>query len=334
MRGDPFTTGAGAVIRVELDAEAVAGIRFVVSPVKLAQQLLLKAGKYPHSLPAVWRRRTAAALAEPGLPLLNALVAQAATGYVPDFISPEPAGFDENLDDQLHRVATAPADRIAYETAIILDGHPWCLNGNLGQAPAMVEAIQRGEHDLPERVAAELKVFWDRALAAHWPPIRERMHADIALRGAQAARDGFAIALSGLAPSLRWRDGGLDLDVTADEGSARARGLLLTPTLFRGPISFAIDPPDAIRPRLPTITYPIADAVPPQVRPRPPRLGATRALLLQELTTPASTTELARRLDLTPGTISHHLQALYREGLVQRTRQAQTVIYQRISDPG
>jgi DNA-binding transcriptional ArsR family regulator len=322
------------VIRVEFNAEAVAGIRFVVSPAKVAQQLLLKFGKYPHVLPAVWRHRTAAALTEPGLPLLNALAAQAATGYVPDFISPEPSGFDEDLDDQLHRVATAPADRIAYETAIVLDGHPWCLKGNLGQAPAMVEAIQSGEHELAERVAAELKVFWARALAAHWPPIREQMHADIALRGAQTARDGVAVTLSGLAPSLRWRDGGLDLEVGADDGSAGARGLLLTPALFGGPISFAIDPSDAVRPRLPMITYPIADIARPRARTRPPRLGATRALLLQELTTPASTTELARRLNLTPGTISHHLQALYRQGLVQRTRQAQTVIYQRISDTG
>jgi DNA-binding transcriptional ArsR family regulator len=322
------------VIRVELDAEGVAGMRFVVSQTKLAKELLLKFGIYPYVLPAVWRHRTAAALAEQGLPLLNALVAQAATGYIPDFISPEPACFDEDLDDQLHRVATAPTDRVAYEAAIILDGHPWCLKGKLGQAPMMIKAVQYGEQELAGRLAAELKVFWTRALAAHWPRIKEQMHADIALRGAQAARDGLATMLSGLAPSLRWRDGGLDLTLAADEGSASADGLLLAPGLFRGPVAFAIDPPGAIRPRLPMITYPIADTTPTQSSTRPPRLGATRAQLLQEITTPASTTELARRLNLSPGTVSYHLQALHRQGLIKRTRQAQTVIYQRSDQMG
>jgi Helix-turn-helix domain len=318
------------VIRVELDAEAVAGIRFVVSPLHVALELVSRLGRYPHVLPAEWRHRATAALAQPGLPLLRALVAQAATGYTPDFINPIPVCFDEDLDDQLHRVATAPTDRIGYEVAIILKGHPWCLKNRAGRASSMVEAVQGGEQRLAQRLSVELKVFWTRALAARWPRIRELVHADIALRGAQTARDGLAVMVTGLAPSLRWRGGGLDLVAAADEGTTTADRLLLTPALFRGPVTFAVDPPDAIRPRSPVITYPIADTAPAHPHTWPPRLGATRAHLLQELTAPAATTELARRMNLSPGTISYHLQALYRDGMIQRTRQAQTVLYQRI----
>ncbi|TYB46386.1 winged helix-turn-helix domain-containing protein [Actinomadura chibensis] len=318
------------MIRVELDAGGVAGIRFVVSPLKAAQEVAFKFGRYPYLLPQAWRHRAAAALAEPGLPLLNALVAQAATGYFPDFVNPVPVCFEEDVDDQLHRVATTPADRIGYEAAIIFEGHPWCLNGNVSRAPVMARAAQSGESRLAQSLAEELKVFWTRALAAQWPRIREQIHADIALRGAQTARDGLATMVTGLAPSLRWRGGGLDLAVTADGGETRADGLLLTPALFRGTVTFAIDPPDAVHPRLPMITYPIADTAPAKAHTRPPRLGATRAQLLQELTAPASTTELAKRLNLSPGTVSYHLQALHRDGMIQRARQAQRVLYQRI----
>ncbi|MDI2130524.1 winged helix-turn-helix domain-containing protein [Yinghuangia seranimata] len=322
------------MIRVELGAEGAAGTRFVVSPLKILSELLLTLGRHPYALPRVWRDRSAAALAARDLPSVHALVAHAATGYVPDFISPVPVHFAEAVEEQLHRVATAPTERIGYEAAIILQGHPWCaegVDGTPGRFAAMAEAIQRGERALADRAAQELEVFWKRVFANDWPRIQDRIQADIALRGAQSARDGLGAMVTGLAPQLRWRDGGIDLTAPfASPARAEADGLLLTPSLFRGPVGFAVDPPDAVRRQLPLITYPIADVT--QARPagRPRRLGATRAQLLQALAMPASTTEMARRLKLSQSTVSYHLQALYDSGLVQRTRQTRTVLYQRV----
>jgi DNA-binding transcriptional ArsR family regulator len=51
--------------------------------------------------------------------------------------------------------------------------------------------------------------------------------------------------------------------------------------------------------------------------------------LLAELGTPVSTTDLARRLGLTPGGVSQHLQALAAAGLVAGERDGRSVLYLR-----
>jgi DNA-binding transcriptional ArsR family regulator len=62
-------------------------------------------------------------------------------------------------------------------------------------------------------------------------------------------------------------------------------------------------------------------------------LGRTRAAVLRELAAPCSTSELARRLDLTPGAISLHLTVMQRSGLLIRRRAGRSVLY-RVSAVG
>jgi DNA-binding transcriptional ArsR family regulator len=62
-------------------------------------------------------------------------------------------------------------------------------------------------------------------------------------------------------------------------------------------------------------------------------IGATRARLLADLADGRTTKELAARHYLTPSTASHHLRALHRAGLLERTRQGRKVLYQ-INQPG
>ncbi|MDR3084504.1 MAG: helix-turn-helix domain-containing protein [Streptomyces sp.] len=58
-------------------------------------------------------------------------------------------------------------------------------------------------------------------------------------------------------------------------------------------------------------------------------MGRTRALLLLELAAPASTTQLARSLDLAPGAVGDHLTVLRRAGLLDRARTGRSVLYRR-----
>ncbi|MER6033878.1 ArsR family transcriptional regulator [Streptomyces sp. NPDC001835] len=58
-------------------------------------------------------------------------------------------------------------------------------------------------------------------------------------------------------------------------------------------------------------------------------LGRPRARLLSLLAEPASTTELAHRLEVTPGAVSQHLAVLYDAGLLSRARSGRTVRYRR-----
>jgi DNA-binding transcriptional ArsR family regulator len=57
--------------------------------------------------------------------------------------------------------------------------------------------------------------------------------------------------------------------------------------------------------------------------------GTTRARLLTELANPASTTDLARRVGLTPGGASQHLTAMKAAGLVSAHRVGRHVLYAR-----
>jgi DNA-binding transcriptional ArsR family regulator len=58
-------------------------------------------------------------------------------------------------------------------------------------------------------------------------------------------------------------------------------------------------------------------------------LGRSRAALLTELDTPASTTDLARRTGLSAGGVSQHLTALREAGLVSAHRTGRYVLYAR-----
>jgi DNA-binding transcriptional ArsR family regulator len=58
-------------------------------------------------------------------------------------------------------------------------------------------------------------------------------------------------------------------------------------------------------------------------------IGRTRAMLLLALAEPESTTTLARRHGLSPGTVSEHLGALRDAGLVSAARARHQVLYER-----
>ena len=56
-------------------------------------------------------------------------------------------------------------------------------------------------------------------------------------------------------------------------------------------------------------------------------LGRSRATLLGDLDAPRTTTDLAARLDMTPGGVSQHLSALRESGLVSSRRNGRQVLY-------
>ncbi|MBN0048463.1 winged helix-turn-helix transcriptional regulator [Streptomyces actuosus] len=58
-------------------------------------------------------------------------------------------------------------------------------------------------------------------------------------------------------------------------------------------------------------------------------VGRSRAQLLEVVSQPLSTTELARGLGLSAGAISQHLGILHRAGLLDRARDGHTMLYSR-----
>ncbi|NUR27075.1 MAG: winged helix-turn-helix transcriptional regulator [Catenulispora sp.] len=321
------------MLRIDLGADGLARTRFVVSPLRTAGSLLYAFGDHPYLLSGQWRARASQALDSRNLRLLAALSSPVHNkGYAVDFISPEPAAFDNDIEQELHHVATTGTERVGHELLCALTGHPMVpITPTLTRsAPAvLLKAAERGEHFLAEQVAAELEQFWKLALAPHWSHIRQSLEDDITARATITARNGFDHMIGGLHPNLTWQDGGLNIHLPVpDAREVTATAVILAPSVFVHVFDYLIDPADAPARRVPTITY-RAIRSPSASRPRLDELiGTTRVHLLAALATPHSTDELAERLHLSRSTVSYHLQILYRAGLLHRNQHNRVVYYQ------
>jgi hypothetical protein len=246
------------------------------------------------------------------------------TPFWPVFIGPPPAAPRAEVGDDLDRVLATPLDQVAAEIARTYPR---------GVPPAghqFIDDPNRALHELVDQMQA----FWEAALAPWWPRLSATLESEIASRARRLVAVGAEAAFTGLHPTVIWDGGTLCVHPTkkapADVELA-GRGLLLVPAAFTWPIVWPrTDPPWD-----PALVYPpvgIADLWAPDGR-RDERLeslvGRRRARILLELERPASTLELAQRLEVSPGSVSDHLGVLRRAGLVAGRREGRQVVYAR-----
>lgn len=244
------------------------------------------------------------------------------SGWLPDFLTPRPAGPFGEFETELRAVAQTPwrTVRADLETAY-------------GDEP-LPAALRGSPTALRDRIVAALAEYHRHCIEPFWPRIRAVLQADIAYRARRLADAGARGLFDELDWRVRWDDGlifieqlkGLDHRIEID-----GRGLPLVPSVFvRGAVTL-ISPTEP-----PVVAYPargrgaVWDTAPPPVDAAvADLLGAPRARLLALLREPATTTDLARRLGVTPGAVSQHLQVLHAARLVSRTRAGRSVLYLR-----
>ncbi|MFD8011178.1 DUF5937 family protein [Streptomyces sp. NPDC058955] len=248
------------------------------------------------------------------------------SGYVPDFLNPAPAGPAPTAADEWTAIAATPADRVRRD----LD-HLARHRGRLGPRLSGLRADPAARL---AKVAEELETYWEVALAPYWARIRAVLDADVFHRARTLAEHGAGRLFDDLHTSVSWDDNALTL-ARRKRGMPRrsvGAGLLLIPSAFTGPgLRTRVCPPDP-----PQLAYP-ARGVGALWETRPATgaraiaavLGRSRALLLTELGSPASTTELARRTGLSPAGVSQCLTALRGAGLVSAHRAGRSVLYAR-----
>jgi DNA-binding transcriptional ArsR family regulator len=159
------------------------------------------------------------------------------------------------------------------------------------------------------------------------------LEADVVHRARRLTAGGTLEVFAGLHRSVRWRDGVVEvnrfLDHDVDLGG---RGLLLVPTVFAWPEVFAmIDEP--WQPALIYTPRGVGSLWAPPAEPDPGALdallGRRRAAILRALAAPATTQDLAARLDVSAAGVSEHLGVLRRAGLVASQRDGRRVLYAR-----
>jgi DNA-binding transcriptional ArsR family regulator len=315
------------MLRFQVGADDLSHSRFALSPIfELLSLLRILSGLSRRQLPPDWSARLVPAFRRLRQESdLDAVVALESRGHGPDFIAQPPIGLAQTWEDDLAAVrATEPA-HARQEIAHCLTLRPTTDR----RVRAMLE-----RRDVVERICNALDLAWHELLAGDWPQLRAICERDVVYRAGQLGRLGWAAALDGLHPRLRWRSGRVEVLRTAGHTdiSLGGKGLLFIPSVFVFPgLAVHLDDP---WPK--AVTYPARGIGMLWQRPAATDpdaltdlLGRTRARLLDALREPASTSQLAASLGLTVGAVGDHLAILRRAGLLRRARSGRSVLYQR-----
>ncbi|MER5640063.1 helix-turn-helix domain-containing protein [Kitasatospora sp. NPDC002227] len=316
--------------RFRLSLADLADASFACSPLQEAV-LGLRMWKHPgvYTQQTAWFERLRPRFEELDTELLCSLVATN-NRYVPDFLTPRPVSAFPSFQSELALVRAFPPELLAGELERTFLPHDHEL-------PPRLAAGLADPARLIGEIADALAGYWEHCLApTWWPRARPVLHADVVHRSRILAERGAAALFADLDHRLSWDDGVLTIDrdwtPEDEEIPVASRGLVFAPTFFcRGAITtISYD-------SLPIVIYPVrgqgAMATTPQLPPTPQALtqllGAPKARLLALLAEPASTTQLAGHLGVSPGAVSQHLGVLYATRLVTRVRHGRVVLYAR-----
>ncbi|RSN13634.1 transcriptional regulator [Streptomyces sp. WAC 05977] len=312
---------------IEVGVAELAATRFAISPLSEAvagvQQL---AGIDRNAVNLPWLRWAREELDREPLDLSRTWPLLV-TGRLrwPEFLVPAPRDSGDSLDNDLDALRRTPVDQVRASLARV-------FGTNL---PGAVAALADDPASVLREVAEELRAAHDRLVAPHWPRIRAVLDADVGHHARALTAGGAERLFADLHPDLRWHNDRVILagERWRDQHRVVARGpggLVLMPVVLGSPYVLVKENTSTQT----TIRYPArGTGALWTAGTRPPRsatvrlLGRTRAGLLSALSSPATTTDLARALGVTPSAVSQHLKVLRDSGLVARERSGRSVLY-------
>ncbi len=327
-------------LRIEVGSDDLTMSRFAISPLwELTNALRLLAGRSryqddPILRPWLLRARDGFERLRRQADLEVVLALQP-RGWGADFVVPVPASASSTVEELLDQVRATPPAQVRDDVAEACRRQP--------DMDRRIRDILDGTN-LAYYVADVLETAWIKLLEPEWPVLRAILERDLVYRAGQLASKGWAAALAGLHPHLRWdRRGAIVLELWPDQDAERiglgGRGLLFVPSVFVWPkLAVGPDPRDADT--QPTLVYPARGVAALWERSKPAAdgtrgldrlLGPARAAILHALDQPASTTQLAVTLGQSLGAVGDHLAVLREAGLATRARSGRSVLYSRTS---
>ena len=317
-------------VRLNFSTLDLSRTRFAFSPLfetVMSVRALQDPARFAIHLP--WLREAQGALAGLDLTPLTALVRP--EGYTPDFLAPPPVTPLPDFDSELQTVLASDPALVRREVLRLWGGAP----------PEAARPYVESPQAALTRLTDTLADYWGRVMAPHWPQVRAVLEGDMLLRARHMALLGPEAMFGRLSRLIHYAGGVLTLDESVCSASQpqhelQGRGLLLMPSAFVWPrFSTILDPPWQ-----PTLIYSprgvasLWDRPPPAVdRALALLLGRGRAEVLLSLAAPATTHDLARRLNMAPSSVSEHLSVLRQAGLLDTSRQGRSVYY-RLSPTG
>ena len=310
------------MIRWRFGPDDLARTRFAISPMwETASAIRALRNPSLAALHLPWVKQIRPSIRHMDLSLPFALLPR--QGYIADFLTPPPTTPLASFEDELALVRNTPAEQVLNDVDVLI---------RCGNPSEELTEFRDDPHGAVEQLADVLAEFWLRALEPHWPRIRSLLEADLLYRSRRLTEGGLDLLFSDLHPGVVW-NGDATLDLTENDCeydiALDGRGLLLVPAAFSPGKPAAMTEAEW----QPTVIYPArgvallwesAVCAPDALA---KVLGKGRAALLADLDAPRTTTDLAHRLEMTPGGVSQHLGALKEAGLVTAQRNGRAVLY-------
>jgi DNA-binding transcriptional ArsR family regulator len=238
--------------------------------------------------------------------------------YFPDFLTP--AESTDGLEAGLQAILAAPRERVSQEIELL---------ARTGKAH--VSLSQVAERQTRRELVRALRAYHDAVIHPYAELIQIRIDAERSLRARTVLGAGATGVLSSLGPWIRWHKPVLEVHHPEDRDlHLNGRGLVLVPSFFcwHTPVTLA----DPVLPQV--LVYPLhhrhPDDAPTAVCGQPALaalLGATRAALLAACALGATSSELARAVGVSPGTVSFHTRALREAQLLFSQRYCSTILH-------
>ncbi|MDT7843311.1 ArsR/SmtB family transcription factor [Streptomyces justiciae] len=294
----------------------------VAAEIYYSLELLREKRELPHL--RSWRAAVAGRMGADTRPLTS-LVPVRGPGLDLLALMGDVSSLDHAVDNLLH----APVARLRREFEG-LDFHP-------GQLP-WARRVSEGDREALRELAEAVRACHRLTVEPYWHRGRAELVA-LATRCANLVLEGGVDLLlrSVCAPLVRWRPPVLEAPYPRRvEVRLQGRGLIITPTVFsKLPVSLLWDPLDTTQPprlTVPALRRSLTGTGPGElddstVRNLESLLGRTRAAALQVTAEGCTTTELARRLNVTAAAASQHATVLRNTDLITTSRRGGSVLH-------
>lgn len=313
-------------VRIHISPDDLTNIRFAYSPlVELTTSYRILHNPALQTPYLSWADEAQRALHDVELPYLHALLGSKCS-YMPDFLTPTPLTTRLDVEAEIQIMLNLPAEIIRANVEKLIDdsGDSEIRQYFLVYPREMILCL-----------ADEMRLYWQRVLAHHWQRVTSVLEGDILYRARHLALHGAIGLFADLSPKMHYQPGQITIQKhntqhAGEDYSLNGQGLQLVPTVFfNHGVWWQIVPewhPMLVyhargvglwRQREPETNESLEIA-----------LGTGRARVLQSLTTPLNTGEIARLLNITSAGVSQHLARLQQAGLVEPHRSGKRVYYQ------
>jgi len=246
--------------------------------------------------------------------------------YIPDFLTPTPETTIKDIEEEITRLRAVPIEVIHKNISYALE---------LAGENEILLQFMAYPREAMECLIDELRIYWQRTLAHHWPHMMSVLDGDVMYRARSLALDGTKALIAGLHPELQLV--GERLEYTGSDKPHHVKrhyqlngsGVQLVPAIFVCNLTWQIEPEWqpmlAYQSRGVGLWWRENEPIPDESLEI--ALGAGRARVLRALATPSSTGEVAHQLQITAGAASQHLSRLAQAGLTEPQRSGQRVYY-------